>query len=145
MPLAFKKILAAVDFSDHSLKAIEVARTLAQENDGIVILLHVVPMDEPTGGPMYEEDFKKQAAQDAARLAAVATEQLQGVNSEVLTEIGDPATGIVDASRIKGADAIVIGTHGRKGLMRVLMGSVAERVLREAQCPVIAVRLDKQL
>jgi universal stress protein A len=93
---------------------------------------------------MYDQDFKKQAEKQAARLASFASERLQGVRCEILTEIGDPATGILDASRTEGVDAIVVGTHGRQWAMRVLVGSVAEQVLREARCPVIAVRLDKK-
>jgi nucleotide-binding universal stress UspA family protein len=144
MPFAPRKVLTPIDFHDHSYAALEVAKTFAQQNDGSLILLHVVPMDEPTGGQMYDEDFHKQATKDAAQLATIASERLQGVKYEILTEIGDPAIGIIDASKTKEVDAIVIGTHGRKGLMRVLMGSVAEQVLREAHCPVIAVRLHKK-
>jgi nucleotide-binding universal stress UspA family protein len=144
MPFDARKVLTPIDFHDHSYAALEVAKILAHQNDGTVILLHVVPMDEPTGGPMYDEDFKKQATKDAAQLATIASERLQGIKYEILTEIGDPATGIIDASRTKAVDAIVMGTHGRKGLMRVLMGSVAEQVLRESQCPVIAVRMQKK-
>jgi len=58
MPFPFKRVLAAVDFNDHSLAALDLAKTLAQQSHGTVIVLHVVVMDEPTGGVMYDEDFK---------------------------------------------------------------------------------------
>ena len=144
MAFPFRKLLVPIDFHEHSLGAIEIAKNIAQINDGMVTLLHVVPMDEPIDGPMYEEDFKKQAEKDAARLAEIGSQRLQGLNYEIVTEIGDPATGIIDTAARREVDAIVLGTHGRKGLRRILMGSVAEEVLREAKCPVIALRLEKK-
>jgi universal stress protein A len=144
MAFPFRKLLVPIDFHEHSLGAIEIAKNIAQINGGMVTLLHVVPMDEPLNGPMYEEDFKKQAEKNAARLAEIGSQQLQGLKYEIVTEIGDPATGIIDAAASREVDAIVIGTHGRKGLRRILMGSVAEVVLREAKCPVIALRLERK-
>jgi nucleotide-binding universal stress UspA family protein len=144
MQFPFRKVLAAIDFHDHSLSALELAKNLAQQNGGSVILLHVVPMDGSTGGPMYDEDFRMQAEKDAARLATIASKQLEGIKYEILTEIGDPATGIINTSKTKAVDAIVMGTHGGKAIMHALMGSVAEQVLRQAQCPVIALRLEKR-
>jgi len=144
MPFPFRRVLVAIDFHDHSLAALELAKTLAQQSDGTVTVLHVVVMDEPIGGPMYDEDFKKQAEKDATHLASIASKRLQGVKYEILTEIGDPATGIIEAAKKQAVDAIVMGTHGRKGLMHVLMGSVAEGVLRRAECPVIALRLENK-
>ncbi|MGA2408796.1 MAG: universal stress protein [Candidatus Binataceae bacterium] len=144
MAFPFKKVLAPIDFHDHAMGALEVAKNIAQANDGALILLYVVPMDEPIGGHMYEEDFKKQAEKDAVRLAELAAERLKGIKYDVLTEIGDPATAIINTAGKKAADVIVMGTHGRKRLMRVLMGSVAEEVLREAPCPVIVYRLEKK-
>jgi nucleotide-binding universal stress UspA family protein len=61
-----------------------------------------------------------------------------------MAEIGDPAPAIIDTAKQKDVNAIVMGTHGRKRLMRVLMGSVAEQVLRAAICPVIVYRLEKK-
>jgi universal stress protein A len=144
MGFPFKKVLAPIDFHEHAMGAMEVAKNIAQVNDGTVTLLYVVPMDEPIGGKMYEEDFKKQAEKDAVRLAEIASKKMQGVKYEVLTAIGDPATAIIDNAATKGADVIVMGTHGRKSLMRILMGSVAEQVLREAPCPVIVYRVEKK-
>jgi universal stress protein A len=144
LPFLFRKLLVPIDFHEHSLAVVGVAKNIAQINGGMVMLLHVVPMDESTGGPMYDEDFKKQAESDAARLAEIGSQQLQGIQYEIITEIGDPATGIIDTAVRRQADVIVIGTHGRKGLRRILMGSVAEEVLRDARCPVIALRLEKK-
>jgi universal stress protein A len=144
MAFPFRKLLVPLDFHEHSLGAIEVAKNIAQINNGTVVLLHVVPMDESTDGPQYDEDFKKQAEKDAIRLAEIGSQRLRGLKYEIVTEIGDPATGIIDTASRAVADAIVMGTHGRKGLMHVLMGSVAEQVLRKAPCPVIALRLEKE-
>jgi universal stress protein A len=144
MEFPFKKILAPVDFHEHAMGALEVAKNIAQVNDGTVTLLHVVPMDEPIGGKVYEEDFKKQAEKDGVRLAELAAKNMQGIKYEVLTEIGDPATAIIDTAAKKAVGVIVMGTHGRKSLMRIMMGSVAEDVLRHAPCPVIVYRLEKK-
>jgi nucleotide-binding universal stress UspA family protein len=144
MGFPFRKVLAPVDFHEHALGALEVAKNIAQRNDGTVTLLYVTPMDEPIGGKMYEDDFKKQAVKDVERLAELASQRMQGINYEVLTEIGDAATAIIDTAAKKAMDVIVMGTHGRQALMRVLMGSVAEQVLREAPCPVIVYRLEKK-
>jgi universal stress protein A len=144
MGFPYNHILAPVDFHGHSLDALEVAAQIARQNDGEVTLLHVVPMDEPIGGRMYDDDFKLQAQKDATRLAELAPQVLKGIRYSVLTEIGDPATAIIDTAKSRAADVIVMGTHGRKALMRVLMGSVAEQVLRESPCPVIAVRTEKK-
>ena len=144
MAFPFRKLLVPIDFHEHSLGAIEVAKNIAQVNGGMVTLLHVVPMDEPIDGPMYKEDFKEQEEKDAARLTEIGSQRLQGLRYEIMTEIGDPATGIINIAASREVDAIVIGTHGRKGLRRILMGSVAEEVLREAKCPVIALRLEKK-
>jgi nucleotide-binding universal stress UspA family protein len=144
MGFPYNHILAPVDFHGHSLDALEVAAQIARQSDGEVTLLHVVPMDEPIGGHMYDDDFKLQAEKDATRLAELASQVLKDVRYSVLIEIGDPATAIIDTARHRAAGVIVMGTHGRKALMRVLMGSVAEQVLREAPCPVIAVRTEKK-
>lgn len=144
MGFPFKKVLAPIDFHEHAMGALEVAKSIAQVNDGLVTLLYVVPMDEPIGGKMYEDDFKKQAEKDAERLAGLASKKMQGVKFEILTEIGDPATAIINTAASKASDVIVMGTHGRKSLMRILMGSVAEQVLREAPCPVIVYRLERK-
>jgi len=144
MAFPLRKLLVPIDFHDHAMGALEIAKHIAQVNDGTLTLLYVVPMDEPIGGKMYEDDFKKQAEKDAVRLADLAAAQLKGVKYEILAEIGDPAAAIINAAAQKGVDAIVMGTHGRKRLMRVLMGSVAEQVLREAPCPVIVYRLEKK-
>jgi len=145
MAFPYRKVLAPIDFNDHALNALEVAKSIAQANDGSVTLLYVVPMDEPIGGKMYEGDFKLQAEKDAVRLAELGSERLKGIKYQVVTEIGDAAAAIINTAAKQAMDVIVIGTHGRKALMRVLMGSVAEQVLREAPCPVIAVRLEKKV
>ena len=141
MSYPFKRILSPVDFDDNSLAALDVAARIAKDNDGLVLVLHVVPMVIPaTGMPVYVDIYKGQ--EDAARekLRHIAGRHLHGVKHELLTHMGEPAGSVIRIARRQAADLIVMATHGRRGFSRVLLGSIAEMVLREAPCPVLCIR-----
>jgi CBS domain-containing protein len=141
MSYPFRRILSPIDFDDNSLAALEVAGQIARDNDGMVLLLHVVPMIvAPTGGPIYVDIYKGQEEAAREKLKEIATKRLRGVKHELLTHMADPAGSILRAARHHAADLIVMATHGRRGLSRVVLGSVAEMVLRSAPCPVLCVR-----
>jgi nucleotide-binding universal stress UspA family protein len=143
----FKKILVPVDFSAHSKEAIKVAVDLSKRYDAELTLLHVyepVALALPEGYVPYDPEqltqilaaFHRQlldAKQDALALGvrSVDIQQMQGV---VESEIVDYAT-------LGKFDLLVMGTHGRRGLQHMLLGSVTERVLRRAPCPVLTVRV----
>ena len=133
-------ILAAIDFSDDSEDAARVARSIAAHLGARLVLLYVAPMDVVVPGvvPMV---FDLQPDRDS--LAALKT-QLEGPDLkapiEVVLRQGVAASEILSEAETMGCDLIVIGTHGRTGVVRLLMGSVAETVLRRASCPVLMIK-----
>jgi acetoin utilization protein AcuB len=141
MSYPFRRILNPVDFDDNSLAALDVAAQIARDNDGMVLLLHIVPMIVPaTGMPVYVDIYKGQEEAAREKLKEIAAKRLRGVKHELLTQMGEPAGSILNAARRDAADLIVMATHGRRGFSRVLLGSIAEMVLRNASCPVLCVR-----
>jgi universal stress protein A len=141
MSFPFKRILCPVDFDDNSLAALEVAAQMSRQNDGIILLLHVVPMImAPTAMPVYTDIYKGQEETAKEKLRLLAAKRLQGTKYELLVHIGEPAGAIIRSAKRLAADIVVMASHGRRGFSRVMLGSVAETVLREAVCPVLCVR-----
>jgi acetoin utilization protein AcuB len=141
MSYPFKKILCPVDFDENSAAALEVAAQIARRNDGDVLVLHIVPMVLPaTDVPVYTDVYKQQQEAARNRVKELAESHLRGVKHESVVRLTGPASGILAIARKINPDVIVMATHGRRGVSRFLLGSVAEAVLREAQCPVLTVR-----
>ncbi|MBV8135473.1 MAG: universal stress protein [Deltaproteobacteria bacterium] len=141
MSYPFRRILSPIDFDDNSLAALEVAAQIARDNDGMLLLLHVVPMIVPaTGMPIYVDIYKGQEEAAREKLNEIAAERLRGFPHQILIHMGEPAGSILSTARREAADLIVMATHGRRGFYRVLLGSIAEMVLRNAPCPVLCVR-----
>lgn len=132
-----KRILIATDFSNCSKKAYAEAVQLARQLNGTVLLTHVI---EPIGSvhiePLAYLELKLGQALD--RMAHPAREE--GIKVETHLFKGDPAAEIIKAAKDLQCDLIVMGTHGRTGMPRLLMGSVTERVLRASPVPIVAVR-----
>jgi nucleotide-binding universal stress UspA family protein len=148
--MTFRKILCPTDFSTGSQHALRVAARLAKESKAELVIAHSwhVP-DIAFAEFTFPGDLIRQLAEDAERgLAAVVQEAKSlGVESvtSTLTE-GWPWKDLVEVvEKDDGFDLIVIGTHGRTGLRRVMLGSVAEKVIRHATCSVLAVRPDTKL
>jgi len=144
--MSFKKLVCPIDFSPGSQQAMRVAVRLANERDAELVLVHswyLPPVAFP-GEFMYPEDVVQQLSDQAQRglEAAVAEAGKLGarhVTSRLLA--GPPWQQIVDLAKHEPAfGLIVIGTHGRTGLARVVLGSVTELVVRHAPCPVLTVR-----
>ena len=141
--MKLSKIVVATDFSDNSLPALETALSLSQETGAELHLLHVVEM---FGGG----DSALLSASDAIEVIYSRTrEQLRELIPDNLPEdlkvktaatTGKATSEIALYAQRCGADMIVVGTHGRKGLSRMLMGSTAESLLREAPCQVLVVK-----
>jgi universal stress protein A len=141
MAFPFKRILAPVDFDPSSLTALELAAKVVKQSDGTVFVLHIVPVDmDVSGMPQYVDLIKRQESIDRDKLTAIAKQHLGEVKWEILDEMGEPADVIGALAAKLSADLIVMVTHGRRGLARLVEGSVAEKVLRNAPCPVLAVR-----
>lgn len=144
------KILLAIDDSRFSQAAIRAVLNAARPQDSEVRVLHVLePVIFPpeaqtwTSLPVYAEMMEQQR-RDATVLVKQAAESLRGAGFKETShavEEGNPKVIIVDEARKWGADLIVIGSHGRKGLDRFLLGSVSEAVARHADCSVEIVRV----
>ncbi|MCH5374990.1 MAG: universal stress protein [Planctomycetes bacterium] len=135
--MQLKKILVPTDFSQGSSAAIEWAASLARDHNAMLMIVHV--RENPGGvgdeasGINRNEVYLHRLLQQSGRAAT-------GVGwSQHLLE-GDAGEQIVRFAAEQQVDLIVLGTHGRQGLMRLLMGSVAESVLRRATCPVLTVK-----
>jgi nucleotide-binding universal stress UspA family protein len=142
-----RRILFASDFSKASAKASATAVTLAKATRAEVIILHVLVPFTPLlpehyiGGATLDQldaNARRWSQQQLAKLTAKV--KSGGVRASGLIMTGDPADQIVRAARTKRADFLVLGTHGRTGLNRFLAGSVAQRVMASAPCPVVTVR-----
>jgi universal stress protein A len=141
MAFPFRNILCPVDFDDNSLQALDLAANLSRQNDGMVFVLHILPMLVPPAGiPAYVDLYRGQEEDARKRLEEIAHKRLAGIKYELLTYVGDPAGVILKAERTTGADLVVMATHGRRGFSRIFLGSIAEIVLRESTCPVLTVR-----
>jgi nucleotide-binding universal stress UspA family protein len=92
---------------------------------------------KPGGAPIYVDVYTAEEADSKAKLLELAKMHLAGVKYELKTTVAQPSAAILHVQKAGGADVIVMSTHGRRGLAHVFMGSVAERVVREAQCPVL--------
>jgi nucleotide-binding universal stress UspA family protein len=141
----WKKILCAVDFSDVSRAALAEAAALARRLDAALALVHVYEPPPPVALDVVvpTEGLLESASSDVeARLEAWTddAQALAGRPVRAIVRIGAAAAELVRCAAQEGADVLVLGTHGRTGLKHLVLGSVAERVLREAACPVLVVR-----
>jgi universal stress protein A len=146
---SIRRILVPVDFSEPSRAALDYAATVARAFGATLDLLHVweVPSFVPPGttldlgAPVHSlvETVRGGAEEALKQLVSDATGRGLPIGS-ARAEPGSPAHSIVEAAKAGSYDLIVIGTNGRTGLSRALIGSVAERVVRLAPCPVLAVR-----
>lgn len=144
--IEIRRILCPIDFSDYSRRALDHAIAIARWYGSTVTALHVFPlapvMAYPPGAPGYEPFVLTSV--DRSRLledmkSFIAAESAPGVSLDAVIRQGSPATEILDHAGALPADLLVIGTHGRSGFERLLLGSVTERVLRKATCPVLTV------
>lgn len=142
MESLFKRILCPIDFDENSYFALDLARDLAQEHAATIYLLHVVSTVPVPAAGVPMEPYPVSEHEARTRLEVVARQHLgDKVNYRVITRVGNPADLVNRAAAELQADSIVMATHGRKGVARLLLGSVAEKVIREAPCPVLAVKL----
>ena len=139
-----KPIVVPFDFSEYAMEAVKKAIELASDTN-LVHCLHVLPFITPTEpgvvwGMVDDEERLKHALESMhEQLPERDFGKLQ-----VDVRFGDPGSVVADRAKELGADLIVIGSHGRSGLARLMLGSVAERVTRLASCPVLVVKLQPQ-
>jgi nucleotide-binding universal stress UspA family protein len=142
-----RRILHPTDFSRASGAAFARALAMAKADRAELVVLHVLSAVQPALGEGYISPRTVEAIEASARGAGekglkrlVARAKKAGVRARALVREGIPHAEIIRAAERQRADLIVIGTHGRTGLARMLLGSVAARVVSLAQCPVLTVR-----
>jgi nucleotide-binding universal stress UspA family protein len=138
-----REILVPSDFSEHAEAALQYAMELARRLDARLHLLHVYQLELAMP---WEDALRAGLLQDIKRYAEQAVtergQQVAAQGVEVRTEAleGAPAAVIIDAARRTHADLIVMGTRGLSGIKHVVLGSVAERTVCHAPCPVLTIR-----
>ena len=144
--LSWKLILCPTDFSDPSREALRIAGELATHFEAQILLVHIVPFlprvpsarDLVFDFSKYEELLTADAEKNLHKLK----EELLGKNLKVRSHLGHgpAAQEVLLIANAEHVDVIVMATHGATGLQRVVFGSVAEKVVREAPCPVLTIR-----
>lgn len=135
-------ILLATDLSSASVNAEELAFELATRLQGALLLVSVIDprgLWMPSGGYRQRMDQARDARQAAAK-GIVDRAHREGVPVRTLIWDGDPAEAIVEAAVAEGVDLIVVGSHQRRGVDRLVMGSVSEQVVRTSPVPVVVAR-----
>ncbi len=148
MAEGFRKIVCPVYLDETSPQTLSYARHFAQLGEGTIYLLHVVPTDELhllrkiyRPGESGGADISTAERVAREQLEAIAQEHFSDTNYDILTQFNsNPAAGILEAQKEVGADLVVMSSHGRTGFTHLILGSVAERVVREAVCPVLTIR-----
>ncbi|HEY7821111.1 MAG TPA: universal stress protein [Vicinamibacteria bacterium] len=143
--ISIERILCPTDFSKYAFRAADYAVALARHYDAEVHFLHVIPSNlvHPEQYPYVAEaipvapEFRKRALE---RLDAfVALSRVEGVRTRFTVSEGAPVAVILETAESEGSQILCLGTHGREGVERLVLGSVAEKVLRKARCPVLTV------
>jgi universal stress protein A len=142
-PKSIKRIVVATDFSELSGEAIETAVAFARDSGATLDLVHVAietayPAPPPLEVVTLPVDIASVVREASTRLAAEEDRvRAQGVACEGNVLVGRPDQEIVEHAAKTKSDLIILGTHGRSGLGHILVGSVAERVVQHAHCPVL--------
>lgn len=144
--MGFKNILVPVDGSPFSIRALREAMKVAWSEGGRLILLGVVEL--PVAGFEGYQEFSvnlELEEQFSLRLKSILEQEAEklkkeGVTVDTIVRTGNPADEIVSLASSEKADLVVMTTHGRRGFMRFMLGSVAEKVVRTSPCSVLVVR-----
>jgi nucleotide-binding universal stress UspA family protein len=150
--MTFRTVLAAVDGSTHAIKTVEVAADVAQRYGAKLVVLHVVApifggrvRDELANFARMEHmeqteyEMLQELGQAIVQSAQLSARQIGITNVEAVVEVGDPASVIVDITRARSADLIVLGRRGLGTLTGLLLGSVAHKVIQLTDTPCLAV------
>ena len=148
--LPFKRIVCPTDFSEPACKAIKTAGELAEQFSAELILLHVVGpvpvLETPTGLAGFDVAAYQQELSDSAKASLqnrVEKHVSESVNVRSMVVHGEAAHEIVRVSNEEGADLIVLSTHGESGWRHRIFGSVPDKVIRLAECPVLMIHMAK--
>ena len=139
----WRRILVPIQFSKRLPAAeLELARQIARANGAKILLLHVVPLSTAvTADAGLAAQYYLEAEKHAElKLRKMARSKLKNFDVEIVVEVSDPATMIVKQAAKLRADLVIIATHGRTGIKRYLLGSVAEHVVGRCPCPLLTIR-----
>lgn len=134
------RVLVPTDFSEESFAALQPAREFVQDSSQLYVLhvlSHLHPAEPGVVWNTMDDETRKKHVQEALH-KRLKDSEYQNVHLSIL--VGDPSSKIIDYAQEINADLIVIPSHGRTGLSRFFLGSVAERVIRFAHCPVVVLR-----
>jgi nucleotide-binding universal stress UspA family protein len=142
--ISLEKILCPIDHSDGSKEALKYAVSFAMKNEAKLYLLHVIDIRS------FDESIDTMAAQipNDETIKQLKTKLLECVPEEIRSDMqiealvvqGIPFAEIISIAKGNNVDMIVMGTHGRTGIAHIMIGSVSEKVVRKAHCPVLTVR-----
>lgn len=139
-----KKILIPTDGSDYSIRAAELGISMAKMLGAQVMIVYVIDtvVLDQIAKVSQREDVERELKQDGERYIhyVLGLAEKQGVKAASLIAKGRPFEQVVNLAKGLGMDLIVMGTYGRRGAERILIGSVAERVIEYASCPVLVVK-----
>ena len=142
--MATKKILFPTDFSTAADAGLPEATALARERGAVLVILHVQEPPAAYGEGVLYYGVSEPDTEAVMKMLQEIVPPGQDAKYEHRLVMGDPAREIVRVARQENVDMIVMGTHGRSGLSRLIMGSVAESVMRHAPCPVLTYRLSQK-
>ena len=143
MSAQFEHILVATDFGEPAQHALESAIGLARATNAKITLLHVFYIARPAYDVLVALPIAELAGQARTALeTALARAKERYPQCESLFQTGEPAEQIVESAKQLGADLVVLGTHGRHGLPRMLLGSVAEKVVRTSPVPILVIPIE---
>jgi len=143
MPRNFKTILCPTDFSEYSYRAIDYGLGFTEVSGGTLLLAHIIHVPS---GELYQPEpptlnFDEAKKRSLRLLQDIRDKRLKGyAKCELLVDIGDPYEQLMCIVKERAVDLIITATHGRAGLQHLVLGSVAEKIIRHAPCPVFVVR-----
>lgn len=135
-----KSILVPIDFSDRSFEALDTALEMAESPaavHAVYVMLDLSPMEPGEIWGTIDISSRTKSAQEALK-KKLSAPKYQGIQCSV--EFGDPSTMVTQVAKRENTELIILTSHGRTGLSHLLIGSVAERIVRMAHCPVLVLR-----
>jgi len=142
--LQVKSIMVPIDFTENSRSALRFASELAKRFDATISAVHVIPDEEVAGvyiqkrTPQRIKEIQKEVEEEFKKFIPEDIES--SVQVQRLVRVGEPYVEILRQAKESAVDLIVMSTHGRSGISHTLLGSVAEKVVRKASCPVLTVK-----
>ncbi len=143
-----KKILCPIDFSEHSLTALKIADEMAKAFHAELFLVHIITPIPSVPTPPHPLVFDIPKYQDSLEINSkksledIAKNRISsGIKVHRIVALGDPSTEIIKIADENDVNLIVVATHGRTGLKHMIFGSVAEKIIRHASCPVLTKRV----